>query len=257
MFLGNRRSPFSFHKYLYASDDPVNRIDPGGNTDTIQVLTAGAISAGLATLRTYIASSGRASRRDYLVSGAAGFVVGAGLGWAVPWVWSTGNVGRGIVTAGVAITSAIGVDQVVDDIEEGDAALALFDGALTASGVYALHAFSSGVALGKVLGRVIPPDDVRPGTRDFGNRMHALIAEWLQHKFPSVEFRFRIKQGENGVDVEVLGRGSEITGFRYADIKPRNASQQRKLDDQTKRWNLPEQVRPFTYDEDGYIFDGF
>src|SRR5947208_1616754 len=54
-------------------------------------------------------------------------------------------------------------------------ALAILDGAATAGGLYALNSLYGGVAIGTVLGRVYPPTEFRPGSGNFGNRMHALI----------------------------------------------------------------------------------
>jgi RHS repeat-associated protein len=50
LFEGKRENPFSLHKYLYASCDPVNRIDPSGNDDLVELLATTAIRSGLGAL---------------------------------------------------------------------------------------------------------------------------------------------------------------------------------------------------------------
>ena len=68
----------------------------------------------------------------------------------------------------------------------------------------------------------------------------------------------RTKPGQTGVDVEVLGKGSEITGFKYGEIKPKNLSQTKKYESQIERWGLqPDEVQAITYDEFGNIYRGF
>ncbi len=39
-YAGNNEDPLSLHKYLYAADDPINRIDPSGHQDTTTELAA-------------------------------------------------------------------------------------------------------------------------------------------------------------------------------------------------------------------------
>ena len=52
--------------------------------------------------------------------------------------------------------------------------------------------------------------------------------------------------------------GQQITGFRYAEIKPRNPSQMKKMEKQIENWGLsPDDVKPLTYDANGNIFEGF
>lgn len=44
---GGSAEPLSLHKYLYAADDPVNRIDPSGNDSLIGLSIAGGIAVGI------------------------------------------------------------------------------------------------------------------------------------------------------------------------------------------------------------------
>ena len=106
-----------------------------------------------------------------------------------------------------------------------------------------------------LLGKVIPPPGLKPGTTTFGNEMHARIAEMLQKKYPDVAFEVRVRPGQTGVDITVV-RGNP--GFKYAEIKPRNAAQQWNFNMQVKKWGFqPGEVKPFTYDANGSIFDAF
>jgi len=112
------------------------------------------------------------------------------------------------------------------------------------------------LASAQLIGKVSPPEGVF-GTTTFGNAMHLQIADFLQQKYPGVSFRFAVRPGERGIDVEVLGRGSVTTGYRYADIKPRSVSGKRSLENQVWKWNLSEEVRAITYDAKGNIYHGF
>ncbi len=105
----------------------------------------------------------------------------------------------------------------------------------------------------QVIGKVAPPTDLRPGTTLFGDEMHARIAQWLQERYPNVEFRFRVGPRQRGVDVEVI-RGDP--GFKYADIKPKNAFGKTKLANPVDKWKLKD-VKPITYDAAGNIYEGF
>jgi hypothetical protein len=44
---GNPNDPLSLHKYLYASGNPVGRIDPSGNDDIIDMVASMAIDTTL------------------------------------------------------------------------------------------------------------------------------------------------------------------------------------------------------------------
>lgn len=47
---GNSTEPASLHKYLYCQADPVNRIDPSGNTDFIQNIVTMGMQVGMQTV---------------------------------------------------------------------------------------------------------------------------------------------------------------------------------------------------------------
>ena len=88
--------------------------------------------------------------------------------------------------------------------------------------------------------------------------MHARIMQLLQETYPGVRFDFKVLPGQTGVDVTVLGRGSRKTGFKFAEIKPRNPDQERKLNNQVQNWGYrPSEVLPIPYDASGDVFFGF
>src|SRR5437867_3870330 len=78
-FQGNQSDPISLHRYLYAGDNPVNRIDPSGNTDIslANVLITSGIGAGIGGLSSAVANyaMGRAITFGSVLQGAA---IGAG-----------------------------------------------------------------------------------------------------------------------------------------------------------------------------------
>lgn len=41
---------------------------------------------------------------------------------------------------------------------------------------------------GKIIGKVTPPKNLKPGTVDFGNYMHEEIAEFLKSSYPKTTF---------------------------------------------------------------------
>jgi len=47
---GDNEDPLSLHKYLYGRDNPVNRIDPSGHDDLVDLVSTMAIDSGLASM---------------------------------------------------------------------------------------------------------------------------------------------------------------------------------------------------------------
>ena len=87
--------------------------------------------------------------------------------------------------------------------------------------------------------------------------MHSRITQLLGQTYKGAVFDFKIRPGQTGIDVTVL-RGERITGFKYAEIKPRNAAQESKLNTQVQNWGRkPSEVLPITYDYYGNVFFGF
>ena len=80
-FQGDPESPLSLHAYLYASANPVNRIDPSGNQDIGDVMVSLAISATLDAI-SYTSIGGSAI--DFV-----GRLFANGL--VPPWVWTALN----------------------------------------------------------------------------------------------------------------------------------------------------------------------
>src|SRR5262249_4101248 len=81
-FEGEVESPQSLHKYLFASADPPNRIDPSGNEDIASLTAAGAIGNTLnnltaiqgQTVMDQLQFGGNAGLKSILI--ATGFLVG-------------------------------------------------------------------------------------------------------------------------------------------------------------------------------------
>lgn len=109
---------------------------------------------------------------------------------------------------------------------------------------------------GKIIGRVTPPKDLKPGTVLFGNYMHEKIAEFLKASYPKTKFDVRVKRGQKGVDVRY--EDDLYPGFKYLDIKPNKPHSQKELNRQIYKWGYEEPtVRAISYDEYGNIYDGF
>jgi RHS repeat-associated protein len=47
---GSKDDPLSLHRYLFCHDDPINRIDPSGHEDLIELMSSAAIDVGLSTM---------------------------------------------------------------------------------------------------------------------------------------------------------------------------------------------------------------
>ena len=95
--------PLSLHKYLYANDDPINRIDPSGEFSVAEALAATAIVSGLVEYQLSYYRTGdfqRSLLRGTFVAGGV-YVGGLGLAFvltaaALPTqaiFWSGGGVG--------------------------------------------------------------------------------------------------------------------------------------------------------------------
>jgi RHS repeat-associated protein len=93
---GSVADPTSRHRYLYASCDPVNRVDPSGNADyTLKSLfTAASVSATIATLDTLVATRGKPGAGRLAGSAAKGAMVGAAGGVMAPVFYAAGAGGK-------------------------------------------------------------------------------------------------------------------------------------------------------------------
>ena len=86
-FGGNNDDPVSLHRYLYASGDPVDRVDPSGKDDLVEVLTANAIGIGLSTAISSAAVGYFYNKRygpKYTLTGA---IAGAQLGFSFSYAF--------------------------------------------------------------------------------------------------------------------------------------------------------------------------
>ncbi len=111
---------------------------------------------------------------------------------------------------------------------------------------------------GSPIGRVQAGSTERFGTTEFGNAVHQRIADWLQAEYPGVQFEFRVRPGQTGMDVSVKGvaPGSTSPSWTQADIKPLTVSGERSFNAQVNRWNAGP-VQAITYDAQGNIYLGF
>ncbi len=93
---GRRADPPSLHRYLYSRNDPINRIDPNGESDYSlkSLAAASSISATLSTLDTLIATRGRAKPRLLAQSFTKGAIMGAGAYLVGPLFYAAEAGGR-------------------------------------------------------------------------------------------------------------------------------------------------------------------
>jgi RHS repeat-associated protein len=119
-FEGNNQDPLSLHKYLYAADDPVNRIDPSGHESLPSLMTGFTIKAiGFRMLMGSAVGVWDANFRGYSQwEGLAYGAVGGAIGPLIPW------------QLGVTLT-AYGIGEALED---GDYDSALFRGATAVIG---------------------------------------------------------------------------------------------------------------------------
>ena len=81
---GISAEPISLHKYLYASMDPVNRVDPSGKFDLVEFAVAGAIIGALAGGGLYsLLHKGAFSLQKFIFWTLTGAAIGAVVGVAV------------------------------------------------------------------------------------------------------------------------------------------------------------------------------
>jgi RHS repeat-associated protein len=81
---GISAEPISLHKYLYASMDPVNRVDPSGKFDLVEFAVAGAIIGALAGGGLYsLLHKGEFSLQKFIFWTLTGAAIGAVVGVAV------------------------------------------------------------------------------------------------------------------------------------------------------------------------------
>jgi hypothetical protein len=89
------------------------------------------------------------------------------------------------------------------------------------------------------------PEGLEFGTTTFGSYAHEATAQLLRGLCPEADFIFRIRPGQVGVDVEVVGEEAiKAAGFRFGEIKPLTESGQSSFIRQVRNWSLPGQCVP-------------
>ncbi len=134
---GSDNDPLTLHKYLYSSNDPVNRVDPSGNDDLVELSFATSIAQtikGLAILSLKAAGFGAVfGAADALLQGKSGddtleeALEGGLLGAAFGPLSKIKFVAPVII----AIDTVGGIAGTVDAIEQRNFALAAFRGVAT------------------------------------------------------------------------------------------------------------------------------
>jgi RHS repeat-associated protein len=113
---GRDLEPFSFHKYLYTSADPVDRIDPSGNEDLASLSIGSSIGN---TLNNVTAIQGQAVIDQIKYGGSAGlkslFLTGAILGGAIA-IQGFGSIAREVPllkagSPGVVIVNELSAEE--------------------------------------------------------------------------------------------------------------------------------------------------
>jgi hypothetical protein len=78
-FEGSQPDPLSLHKYLYAHCDPINRVDPSGNTDLIETISTTGIQVTLQTANAVRAAPALAAARVVpFITGGTAFIANYG-----------------------------------------------------------------------------------------------------------------------------------------------------------------------------------
>lgn len=147
---GNGFDPPSRHRYLYARNDPINRLDPSGDADynAVSLLTAASVAGTLAAIDARIASRGMASGNQVALSFVKGATLGVGAYVAAPLFLAAGAGGR-IAFEALSLASAFG--GIGEAIRRRDAKLLGYR-ALTLAISTALHAEEGKVRVYQVEG---------------------------------------------------------------------------------------------------------
>jgi hypothetical protein len=108
----------------------------------------------------------------------------------------------------------------------------------------------------KKIGKVEPPEHLKPGTGPFGDDMHEKIARFLEDSFPEARFDVRVKRGRKGVDLTRIEGTDRVD--KYWEISTNEPWSIGKVKRQIQKWGYDEpSVRAISYDEYGNIYDGF
>jgi hypothetical protein len=105
-FEGRLDEPESLHRYLYASDNPIDRVDPSGNLDLVEtVVVAGIIGAEVGAFAGYMAGGWRGALWGGIGGAVLSGIVAAGVFAAAPVV-AAGlgvSVGTGFFITGMTV----------------------------------------------------------------------------------------------------------------------------------------------------------
>lgn len=108
------------------------------------------------------------------------------------------------------------------------------------------------------IGKVEMPENLVPGTKDFGNYVHDRIGNLFQGMVTNTKLTLNMGPGANGPDIIVPDDAISRLGFKYAEIKPLSTSSISRFNNQVLNvWDLEGQVQAITYDRDGNINYGF
>ena len=85
--------------------------------------------------------------------------------------------------------------------------------------------------------------------------MHQQIADLIKNKYPDTVFKFNVKPGQTGVDIEYVSGPNP--GWNLAEIKPNSASGKTTFNGQVRNWGYTGDVKALNYNEGGMVFEGF
>jgi len=136
---GDNKDTISLHRYLYASDNPVNIVDPDGQSgEIIDVAFSMAISASVGSSLTYLTVAALGGDQNQRIRAAVyGFEGGAALAYS----YGTGKLGITLISGLIGAVTVIGLDALVtpkDFAKPGAPALDAIEGFATAATTTAL-----------------------------------------------------------------------------------------------------------------------
>ncbi len=116
-FSGSNEDPISLHRYLYASVDPVDRVDPSGKDDLAEVLVSTSISEGLQGLKSSVDLEIYNTVYNDVQYGDKGAIAGFAFGLAIRFLGPVvlngigkgiGKLGRGLAKFGASFSRYFG-----------------------------------------------------------------------------------------------------------------------------------------------------
>lgn len=115
---------------------------------------------------------------------------------------------------------------------------------------------------GQPIGRVPVPQNAAFGTTRFGHAMHEGLGGVFAVNNPDIRFGTSTARGLRGPDLAIDPRDVGQVGYSRVELKPNTQSGFNKYQIQLRNWeyknNLsPGNVRAYTYDAQGNIYEGF